>query len=58
MESCVRGYHIYKDIWEASVGEELPCQRESGNRAGPFAVAVVVGGKFRDSRDSHENNEN
>ena len=45
MESCVRGYHIYKDIWEASVGEELPCQHESGNRADPFAVAV--GGKFR-----------
>ena len=44
MESCVRGYHIYKDIWEASVGEELPCQRESGNRADPFAVAVVRSG--------------
>ena len=62
----MRGYHIYKDIWEANVGEELPCQRESGNHADPFAVAVVrsswvenlVGGKFRDSRDSHENNEN
>ena len=43
VESCVRGY-IYKDIWEASVGEELPCQRESGNRAYPFAVAVVRSG--------------
>ena len=40
----MRGYHIYKDIWEASVGEELPCQRESGNRADPFAVAVVKSG--------------
>ena len=49
MESCVRGYHIYKDIREASIGEEL-CQHESGNRADPFAeafaVAVVVGGKL------------
>ncbi len=36
--SCVRGYHIYKDIWEASVGEELPCKRENGNHADPFAV--------------------
>ena len=44
VESCVRGYHIYKDIWEASIGEELPCQRESGNRADPFAVAVVRSG--------------
>ena len=24
-----------------NVGEELPCQREDGNRADPFAVAVV-----------------
>ena len=47
MESCVRGYQIYKDIWKASVGEELLSQHESGNRVYPFAVAVVVGGKFR-----------
>ena len=25
------------------VGEELPCQREDGNRADSFAVAVVRG---------------
>ncbi len=37
-ESCVTGYHVYKDIWEASVGEELPCHRENGNHADPFAV--------------------
>ena len=41
VESCVRGYHVYKDIWEASVGKELPCQRENGNRADPYAVAIV-----------------
>ena len=23
IESCVRGYQVYKDIWEASVGEKL-----------------------------------
>ena len=32
IESCVRGYHIYSDIWEASVGEQLPCEREAGKR--------------------------
>ena len=37
----MRGYHIYKDIWEASIEEELPCKRENGNHADPFAVAVV-----------------
>ena len=33
----------YKDICATVVGEELPCQREDGNRAHPFAVAVVRG---------------
>ena len=32
IESCVRGYHIYSDIWEASVGEQLPCERELPKR--------------------------
>ena len=37
----MRGYHVYKEIWATVVGEELPCQREDGNRADSFAVAVV-----------------
>ncbi len=40
VEAMVRGYHAYKDIWTAVVGEELPCQREL-ERADPFAVAVL-----------------
>ena len=40
-------WEVYKDIWEVSIREELPCQHESGNRADPFAVVVVVGGKCR-----------
>ena len=39
----VRGYHVYKDTWATVVGEELPCQREDGNRADSFAVAMVRG---------------
>ena len=35
------GYHVYKDVWEAAVGEELHCKRELGNRQDPFAVVVV-----------------
>ena len=31
----------YKDIWAASLGEELPCQREPSNRSDRFAVAVL-----------------
>ena len=26
--SCVRGYHVYKDIWAAAVRELLMCSRE------------------------------
>ena len=40
-ESCVRGYHIYKELWDAVVGEELECQRERGNGTDLYAVAVI-----------------
>ena len=40
-ESCVRGYHIYQELWEAAVGEDLECQRESGNTADAYAVSVL-----------------
>ena len=44
IDSCVRGYHIYSDIWEASVGEQLPCELEGGNSADPFAVTIKRSG--------------
>ena len=25
---CVRGYHVYKDIWAVAIGEELVCNME------------------------------
>ena len=52
IKSSVRGYHIYKDIWEASVGEELPCQRKNGNCANPFAVAKFLAKYFNSSKNS------
>ena len=27
MTCCVRGYHVYKDIWAATIGEVLVCSR-------------------------------
>ena len=45
-DSVIRGYHIYKEIWEASHGEMLNCVRETGNSFDPFAVAVIRGGKI------------
>ena len=44
VNAMVRGYHVYQDIWDASVSEELPCQREPGNSHDPFAVAIVRAG--------------
>ena len=41
VEAKVRGYHVYKDVWEAAVEEELHCEREPGYRQDSFAVAVV-----------------
>lgn len=40
--SYVRGYHIYKDVWEPSQGEALTLRRESSNPKDPFAVAVCI----------------
>ena len=41
VEAMVRGYHVYEEIWDASIGEELLCAREPTNPHDPFAVAVV-----------------
>ena len=27
-ECCIQGYHVYKDMWEAVIVEELECKRE------------------------------
>ena len=39
VSAMVRGYHIYKEIWNAEIHEELRCEREVGNRSDTFAVA-------------------
>ena len=39
--SVVRGSHIYKDIWEPSVGEKLIAHREFGNQFDKFAIKVL-----------------
>ena len=42
IESVIRGYHEYKDVWVAVVGEELLYTREPTNREDRFAVAVTT----------------
>ena len=41
IESMIRGYHIYVDDWESSVGEQLFCEIEYNNRYASYAVVVV-----------------
>ena len=41
MACCVRGYHVYKTIWVAAVGEVLICRREPTNSADRYAIAVL-----------------
>ena len=43
-EYCVRGYHVYRAIWAAAVGEVLECKRELRNTTDRYAVAVEKDG--------------
>ena len=38
LSSMVRGYHVYKDIWDADEGEILDCVQETTNHHDPHAV--------------------
>ncbi len=42
-EMCIRGCHVYKDIWDAVIGETLQCEREKKNEKDRYAVAVKRG---------------
>ncbi len=51
VEAMVRGYHAYKDIWTAVVGEELPCQRERARQpSGPVRCGSAEGRSDRRPR--------
>lgn len=48
VESVVRGYCKYKDIWDAAIDRlEFPCEREPSNPHDPSAVAVYGKTKLR-----------
>ena len=41
IDSTIRGYHVYQDIWPSIVVEErLLCKCEVGNPHDPMSVAV------------------
>ncbi len=37
---CIRGYHVFKEKWEAAAGEVLMCEREPHNARDRYAVTV------------------
>ena len=39
--SCVRGYHIYQLIWDASIGEMLRCKSDSHNSHDRYVISVT-----------------
>ena len=43
IDSVVRGYHVYKDVWDAHIGTELLCLPESSNREDRYVMAVMDG---------------
>ena len=45
INSHVRGYHVYKDIWSPYEGEVLQLQREPSNPNDKFAVTVCLDGQ-------------
>ena len=41
VESCIRGYHVFKSIWNPTTREKLNCMQERTNTVDPYAVAVI-----------------
>ena len=44
VDGMIRGFHVYKEVWEPVIGEELQCSLDDANLHDPFAVAVVKNG--------------
>jgi hypothetical protein len=47
-DSCIRGFHVYKDVWNPVVGETLNAEREKklDNPADKYAVSVMKDGNI------------
>ena len=37
LDSVIRGYHVYKDVWESNIGEVLQCRHDAHNHRNPLA---------------------
>jgi hypothetical protein len=41
IQSKIQGYHINKEIWEASVGERPRCKKEENYEHDPYYIRVI-----------------
>ena len=41
IDSCIRGYHVYKEVWTSNGDAILSCRREVGNIHDPYAISMV-----------------
>ena len=41
IDSKVHGFHVYCEIWEPYIGEELPCEIEKEIDHDPYAVSMM-----------------
>ena len=42
VDSYIRGFHVYQDIWTPTTGERLSCQTEDSNAFDPPAACVCI----------------
>ena len=40
MSSCVCSYHVYQHVWDAVVGENLECERETSNKKSRYTIVA------------------
>ena len=45
-DNCVRGHHIYKDVWTPVVNDGLNYRREEENVSDPYTVAIIKSGNI------------
>ena len=49
VQSAVRGYHVYQNIWTATIGYVLSSEKEPQNSVDPYVVATI----FADTTVGH-----
>jgi len=41
VDSCVRGHHVFRGIWNPTIGEQLACKGEASNTQGIYTVTIT-----------------